>query len=82
MSLTSYINNNKEIKQFFLSFIKKKKKPKLFVYSGNDYTEQIINYYNKKEPFDDSSLLGTAFDYLFRMEIRGSTLINLSLIDG
>jgi len=68
MSLTSYINNSKEIRQFLLSFIKKK--PKLFVYSGNDYTEQMINYSNKKEPFDDSSLLGTAFDYLFRMEIR------------
>jgi len=70
MSLTSYINNIKEIRQFLLSFIKKKKKPKLFVYSGNDYTEQMINYSNKKEPFGDSSLLGTAFDYLFRMEIR------------
>jgi len=70
MSLTSYINNSKEIRQFLLSFIKKKKKPKLFIYSGNDYTEQMINYSNKKEPFDDSSLLGTAFDYLFRMEIR------------
>jgi len=70
MSLTSYINNSKEIRQFLLSFIKKEKELKLFVYSGNDYTEQMINYSNKKEPFDDSSLLGMAFDYLFRMELR------------
>jgi hypothetical protein len=69
MSLTGLINNNKEIKEFFKGI--KPDKNKFYTLSGKipfskEYTEKFP--YNLDVPYD-STLVGTAFDYLARFEI-------------
>lgn len=69
MSLTGLINNNKDVKEFFKGI--KPEKNKFYTLSGKspfskEYIEKFT--YNLEIPYN-STLIGTAFDYLARFEI-------------
>lgn len=69
MSLTGLISTNKDVKEFFKGI--KPDKNKFYTLSGNvpfskEYKQKVP--YNLEVPYD-STLIGTAFDYLARFEI-------------
>ncbi|MDU3526736.1 hypothetical protein [Clostridium sp.] len=76
MSLTGLLNSNKEVKEFFNNI--KPSKEEFYTLSGKkpfskEYEEKFP--YNLERPYD-STLIGTAFDYLARFEIARNIKFN------
>lgn len=76
MSLTGLLNSNKEVKEFFNNI--KPRKEEFYTLSGKkpfskEYEERFP--YNLNKPYD-STLVGTAFDYISRFEIARNIKFN------